>query len=114
MTPGGGPVGGEWQDGIPKGRAWLERMTRQGEDAIWRGATDALRVFNALTTQNGAYRQLNASLESEIAIHRAKANAYHAAITSLDSERQANALLTDEIERLASLLPARRGAAWGG
>jgi hypothetical protein len=54
-----------------------------------------------LRRQNGALRRLNLALEEEIAIHRAKAQEYHVAITTLASEREANALLTAEIEALS-------------
>jgi hypothetical protein len=93
----------DWRDEIPKTRAWLVGMTRYGEDAVWRGAERAVKVLDALLVQNNAYRTLNAHLEAEIARHRADAHKYHAAITTLDSEREANALLTAEIERLNSL-----------
>lgn len=57
-------------------------------------------TIDDLRRQNGSLRTLNACLEQEIAMHREKANLYHAAISTLDSEREANARLTAEIERL--------------
>lgn len=53
-----------------------------------------------LRVQNGALRTVNASLESEIAMHRAKAQLYHAGATTLESEREANAQLTEELDAL--------------
>jgi hypothetical protein len=35
-------------------RAWLVGMTKQGEDRIWRGAQEALRLFDATLAPNAA------------------------------------------------------------
>lgn len=61
-------------------------------------------TLEGLRRQNGALRTLNHCLEQEIALHRQKAQQYHEAIHSLDSERAANAVLTAEIERLSPLV----------
>jgi len=50
--------------------------------------------------QNRAYRSLCASLEATQAIHTALGRKYHEAVTTLDSEREANARLTEELERV--------------
>lgn len=52
----------------------------------------------ALVVQNRAFRTLNTLLQEEIADHRGKAQEYHAAIQTLDSEREANAILTTALE----------------
>lgn len=62
-------------------------------------------TIEGLRRQNGALRTLNHHLEVEIAQLRAKRREYYQAITLLDSERAANALLTEEIERLTSGKP---------
>ena len=46
----------------------------------------------------GSYKTLVESLESQIAYHRKKANEYFAAISTLESEREANEILTNELE----------------
>jgi len=53
-----------------------------------------------LLAQNRAYRTLCASLEAQMAILTEKGREYHEAVTTLDSERAANARLTDEVESL--------------
>ena len=67
----------------------------------------------ALRVQNGALRTLNHYLEQEIKQHRAKAQEYHAATTTLDSEREANRILTDTIEAQARRIEALEGALRG-
>jgi hypothetical protein len=52
--------------------------------------------------QNRALKTMNALPEQEIAYHRGRADQYAFAIAQLDSERAANALLTEEIERLTT------------
>jgi hypothetical protein len=52
----------------------------------------------ALVAQNRALRTLNTLLEREIADHRGKAQEYYAATQTLDSEREANAILTTALE----------------
>jgi hypothetical protein len=47
-----------------------------------------------------AHRVLIESLEGQIAHHRAQAQQYREAITTLESERSANAALTAEVEKL--------------
>jgi len=89
--------------------AQLTALTRYGEDQVWRTAEKALALIRAQRVQNGALRSLNASLEAEIAIHRNRASDYHAAATTLDSEKEANARLTDELDAIEA--EARRYAA---
>lgn len=68
------------------------------------GQHEQERRLLMLERQNGALRTLRACLEDEIKVHRAKAQEYYLAITSLDSEREANALLTAEVEGLTKAL----------
>lgn len=75
--------------------------------------TDAALVpedMQALRVQNSAFRALNRSLEQQIEYHRVRAQEYHAATTTLDSEREANRILTDTIEAQARRIEALEGA----
>ena len=53
-------------------------------------------TMEGLRSQNRAYRTLCASLEAQMAILTEKGREYQEAVSTLDSERQANAILTDE------------------
>lgn len=66
------------------------------------GASEAPvpETMEGLRRQNAAYRALCASLEELQADQTVKAREYREAVMTLDSEREANALLTAEIERL--------------
>lgn len=57
-------------------------------------------TVDGLRAQNRAYRSLCASLEAQMAIVTEKGRKYQEAIATLDSEREANAILTAEIARL--------------
>lgn len=52
-----------------------------------------------------AYKLLTSSLEDQLAHHRQQATAYREAVATLESERQANAILTAE---LAAPAPASK------
>lgn len=56
----------------------------------------------AIRTQAGAIRTLHASKETEINRLRKKEREWHTATTTLDSEREANARMTEELERLTA------------
>lgn len=62
-------------------------------------ASDAeiARLTKALKTQAAAVRTLQANEQTEINILRAKVREAHIAIATLDSEREANARLTEEL-----------------
>ena len=64
------------------------------------GVSDAPvpETMDALRKQNSAYRTLCRSLEAQMAVLTEKGRQYHEAVTSLDSERAANAILTQELE----------------
>ena len=57
-------------------------------------------TVEGLRRQNSAYRALCASLEATQAIQTAEGRKYHEAVSTLESERAANAILTDENARL--------------
>lgn len=61
-------------------------------------------TMEGLRRQNSAYRSLCASLEAQQAIQTAKGLEYHEAVTTLESEREANALLTERAERLEAAM----------
>lgn len=63
-------------------------------------------TMEGLRAQNRAYRTLCASLEAQMATLTAKGREYHEAVTTLDSEREANAILTDEIASLRARVEA--------
>lgn len=74
----------------------LERLQRESLD-----------LRTKLTTaekQIKAYRLLQDSMQARLTIHRSKRDEYESAILTLDSEREANARLTEENERLRNLL----------
>lgn len=77
-----------------------------------RPASDAAMpdTMEGLRRQNSAYRSLCASLEAQMAILTAKGREYQEAVTTLDSEREANAILTAENARLTE----ERGALMEG
>lgn len=72
-------------------------MTRSSEAAV-------PDTIEGLRRQNSAYRSLCASLEAQQAIQTEHGRKYQEAISTLDSERQANAILTKEAERLYDVL----------
>src|SRR3546814_3444421 len=80
-----------------------------------RPASDAAMpdTMEGLRRQNSAYRSLCASLEAQMAILTAKGREYQEAVTTLDSEREANAILTAENARLTDERGARMdGLCW--
>ena len=62
-------------------------------------ASDAeiTRLNSAIKLQTAAVRTLQANEQTEINMLRAKAREAHIAITTLDSEREANAILTSQL-----------------
>lgn len=67
-------------------------------------------TMEGLRAQNRAYRTLCASLEAQMATLTAKGREYHEAVATLDSEREANAILTDEIASLRARVEVYREA----
>jgi len=63
-------------------------------------AAEALRRQHAelrrLAMKNAAYASLTKSQDAELSLHRDRAAAYRAAVKNIDSEREANAILTAE------------------
>ncbi len=79
----------------------------------WEGAIDGAmaaacaeieKLEKAMKVQASAVRTLQANEETEINILRQQKREWHQAVSSLDSEREANAILTAEIERLREAL----------
>lgn len=65
-------------------------------------AAEIERLQEAIERQASAIRTLHANEQTEINTLRKKRHEWHHAVSSLDSEREANALLTAEIERLTA------------
>jgi len=59
-------------------------------------------TLEGLRAQNRAYRSLCASLEAIQAAHTEESRQYHEAVKTLDSERQANAIMTNEVAILSA------------
>ena len=64
----------------------------------------AAKAIRTQHKQIAAYKLLTESQEAQLSQHRAQADKYHEAIATLQSERDANALLTTAIERKDALL----------
>ena len=64
------------------------------------------RLRSAINWQAAAVRMLHANEETEINRLRKQQQQWHQAVASLDSEREANAMLTAEVERLQRILTA--------
>lgn len=65
------------------------------------------RLNNAIKTQAAAVRTLRANEETELSQLREERKKWHGAISALDSERAANAILTAEFEMLRLDLDAK-------
>lgn len=64
--------------------------------------TDLEQEVVALRRQVAAYKTLVASLEARLAVYGKNMQRAHAAIATLDSEREANRILTGELEANAT------------
>lgn len=72
---------------------------------IFGEAADRIEALEAaIARQASAVRTLQKCEEAEINVLRAKAKEAHAAVKTLDSEREANAMLTERIEALEMAL----------
>jgi len=92
-----------------EGDAWLAVQIADAYDrAIARTAHEATK--EAIKRQAAAVRTLQASEATEINILRKERHKAHEAIKTLESERAANALLTDELEATKAELQALREA----
>lgn len=78
----------------PLEKMWVEII----EEALAEPDCDQCKKCNA-------YKTLVASLESELSWHRKKASEYQQAIATLDSERRANEILTNEIAKPSARKP---------
>lgn len=81
-------------------------------DLIEHGAAAAPmpQTIEGLRGQNRAYRTLCASLEAQMAILTEKGREYQEAVATLDSEREENAILTDELTALRERVVELEGA----
>ena len=78
----------------------IAQLTLERDKAL----ADADRLKTAITRQAAAVRSLHANEETEVNTLRAKVNAAHLAVVTLDSEREANAILTAEVAKLTARL----------
>jgi chromosome segregation ATPase len=109
-------AGAKMRAALVAGRILLAQMKAQQaapEDANaeitreW--AQRAQAVEQAVCKGCNAYTTLVKSLESQLAHHRANAAKYHEAISTLASERAANAMLTEQVQaQQAALREVRR------
>jgi hypothetical protein len=76
-------------------------------------AAEIERLQEAIERQASAIRTLHANEQTEINTLRKKRHEWHHAVSSLDSEREANARLTDEVERLTAERDALAGIVRG-
>lgn len=67
-------------------------------------AAEIERLREVIKTQANAVRTLHSNEATEINRLRKQRHEWHLAVTSIDSEREANAILTAEIERLLEAL----------
>ena len=91
----------------------VERLRDWGKFGVSRGdfvaysheaADEIERLRNAIKVQANAVRVLHEAEMSELNLLRKNAQEAHTAKATLDSEREANKILTDEIERLRNAL----------
>ena len=78
----------------------LEMATELEEDGRWRHAA----LLRTQHKQIAAYKLLTESQEAQLSQHRAQADKFREATATLQSEREANAILTAAIERKDALL----------
>ncbi len=78
-------------------------------------SAEALRKQHAelgrLAMKNAAYASLTKAQDAELSLHRDRAAAYRAAVKNIDSEREANAILTAERDAAISAAVAAECAA---
>ena len=82
----------------------LRDTTGIHEDLIYDAADEIERLRNAIKVQANAVRVLHEAEMSELNLLRKNAQQAYIAKATLDSEREANKILTDEIERLREVL----------
>jgi hypothetical protein len=87
------------------------RLEAYSNANLWEGCCySVLRRQHAelerLARKNAAYASLTKSQDAELSLHRDRAAAYRAAVKNIDSEREANAILTAEREACGSRLSA--------
>ena len=82
----------------------LERQRLAAADRIETQAREIERLKEAIKVQASAVRTLQANEATEINTLRQQKREWYHAVSSLDSEREANAILTTEIERLREAL----------
>lgn len=82
----------------------VEMQNQEAADRIEAQAAEIVKLEKAIKVQASAVRTLQANEETEINILRQQKREWHQAVSSLDSEREANAILTAEVDRLREAL----------
>lgn len=87
---------------LPDGNAWPSTVELLCDlrDRIEAQAAEIEKLEKAIKVQASAVRTLQANEGTEINVLRQQKREWHQAVLSLDSEREANAILTAEIEKL--------------
>jgi SMC interacting uncharacterized protein involved in chromosome segregation len=100
---------------VCQGNLGCHRLVDDDEAAnrIEAQAAEIERLREAIERQASAIRTLHANEQTEINTLRKKRHEWHHAVSSLESEREANALLTAEIERLTAERDALAGIVRG-
>ena len=83
---------------------WLEPRAESIEHV------NAAALLRTQHKQIAAYKLLTESQEAQLSRHRAQADKFREAIATLQSEREANAILTAALERKDALLREALGA----
>ena len=78
----------------------IDKQREEAADRIEAQAAEIERLEKAIKIQASAVRTLQANEDTEINILRKQKREWHQAVSSLDSERDVNEILTAEIERL--------------
>ena len=93
----------------PEREVVLQSSARHRAAAVAEKDAEILRLKAAIQRQASAVRSLRLCEDTEINILRSKSRDAHAAVATLDSEREANSILTDEITTLRAKLDEARG-----
>ena len=93
-------------DIVERLRDWNKFGVSRGDFVAYshEAADEIERLRNAIKVQANAVRVLHEAETSELNLLRKNAQEAYTAKATLDSEREANKILTDEIERLRKIL----------
>lgn len=92
--------------------SWLREQAANDftcEAKLIEAAETIERMENDIKVQSNAVKMLDGAWAKEINYHRKKAQEYDISINTLDGEREVNAILTEEIDRLKAITWAQAG-----